>query len=672
MDKIKKEIERLRQEIRHHDYRYYAINQPEIVDHEYDALMRQLKDREEQNPQYKTPDSPTQRVSEQPLAEFKQVQHRLPMLSLDNTYTFEEIKEWAQRVRKGLGPEERVEYVTELKFDGTSAAFIYQKGSFVLGATRGDGQSGDDITANLRTVRSVALRLLESAECPLPEYLEVRGEVYMDRSDFERLNALRAKKGELVFANPRNAAAGSLKLLDPKITAERSLRHFIHSFGILKGGKDIATHWEFLRRAQVWGLRLNPYNKLCQTLEEVIAECEKWQKQREALPYEIDGMVIKVNSFTQRQRLGYTFKSPRWAISYKFAARQATTTLEKIEVQVGRTGVITPVANLKPVECAGVTISRATLHNFDEIKRLDVREGDRVVIERAGDVIPKIIQVVKSVRTGKEKPFPIPERCPECGGKIIKEKEKEVAYHCANPLCPSQLEKGLIHFASRQAMDIEGMGEAVIEQLVEKKIVKDIADIYTKLSKEELLQLDLFAEKKADNLLEAIQKSKRQSLARVLFALGIRHVGEKVAYVLADHFGNIDALKQANVEELQNIAEVGPVIAESLFEFFHSPAVPNLIARLRKAGLLLTQKRTLLSTSPLSGKTFVFSGGLRDFSRSLAQKKVRELGASYASSVSAQTDFVVAGDNPGTKIKQAKKLNVKIIDENQFKRMIGQ
>ncbi|MBU3933541.1 MAG: NAD-dependent DNA ligase LigA, partial [Candidatus Omnitrophica bacterium] len=403
LDKTKKEIEELRQQIRHHDYRYYVLNQPEVSDSEYDKLMKQLENLEEKHPQLKTPDSPTQRVSGVPLKEFKQVKHRLPILSLDNAYSFDEVKEWAQRVRKILGRKEKVGYVTELKFDGVSATFLYKEGKFILGATRGDGQTGDDITPNLKTIRSAALRLISGKEYSFPQTLEVRGEVYMDRKDFEWLNEERKKEGEDLFVNPRNATAGSLKLLDAGIAAARKLKNFIHSFALLEKGKKFSTHWEFLRAAKSWGLRVNPYNKLCKDIDEVIAECERWQKRRESLPYDIDGMVIKVNRLAQQKRLGSTLKSPRWALAYKFPAQQETTIIEKIEVQVGRTGVLTPVAILQPVKCGGVTISRATLHNFDEISRLGVHIGDRVIIERAGEVIPKIVKVVKSARKGKKK-----------------------------------------------------------------------------------------------------------------------------------------------------------------------------------------------------------------------------------------------------------------------------
>jgi len=669
LEKIKKEVERLRQQIRHHDLRYYVLNQPEISDGEYDRLIERLKKWEEKYPRLKTADSPTQRVSGQPLKEFKQVRHLRLILSLDNAYSFEEVREWAQRVRKGLGKEAKVEYVTELKFDGTSATFTYKKGNFILGASRGDGRTGDDITANLRTIRTVALRLISRPKYPFPQTLEVRGEVYMEREDFARLNEERKKRGEAVFVNPRNAAAGSLKLLDPQITAGRKLKDFIHSFGLPEKGKGFSTHWEFLRAAGTWGLRVNPYNKLCKDIEEVIAECQRWQNKRESLPYDIDGLVIKVNRLAQQKKLGFTLKSPRWAIAYKFPAQQATTILKKIKVQVGRTGVLTPVAVLKPVKCGGVTISRATLHNFDEIKRLDVRIGDRVMVERAGEVIPKIVQAVKSVRKGKERPFCPPTHCPVCEVKIVKEKEEEVAYRCLNPLCAAQLEKRLIHFASRKAMDIEGMGQAVVEQLVQKRLVKDLAGIYS-LAEEKLLKLELFAQKKAQSLLAAIERSKKQPLSRLLIALGIRNVGEKAAYVLAGRFGNMERLSSASLQELQNIPEVGPVMAEAIVEFFNTKQTEGLIDKLKRAKVNMAGVQVKMHTQTLAGKTFVFTGELESLTRSDARKFVQERGGNCSSSVSKKTDFVVAGVNPGSKYERAKKLNVRLIDETEFKRMI--
>lgn len=667
-NKVKQEIEQLKEVIRHHDYRYYALNEPEIADAEYDRLMRRLKELEEAWPQLKTADSPTQRVGETPLEQFKQVKHRLPMLSLDNVYSWEELQEWDNRVQKGLGPLQQAEYVVELKLDGTSAAFIYQQGKFILGASRGDGQTGDDITANLKTIHTVPLTLISGKEYPLPAELEVRGEVYMERGDLARLNKQREREGEPPFVNPRNAAAGSLKLLDPRITAQRGLKSFVHSFGFLEGKEPFQTHWEFLQAAQEWGLCVNTHKKLCRDIAEVMAECEQWQKKKAELSYEIDGMVVKVNSIPQQRKLGWTMRSPRWAAAYKFPAQQATTVLKRIEVQVGRTGVLTPVAILEPVECGGVTIQRATLHNFEEIKRLDAREGDRVVIERAGEVIPKIVQAVKSVRTGREESFVLPVLCPACNTKVVKEKE-EVAWRCPYSLCPAQLERGIAYFAGRQAMDIEGMGPAVIEQLVDKQMVRDAADIYA-LTKEQLLELELFAEKKAAALVQAIEKSKKQPFSRLLLALGIRHIGEKAAYVLARKFGSLEKLRQATVPELEEISEIGPAAAGAVSGFLQHARTKKLMDKLEQAGLNLTEAAAVGGKQSLAGRTFVFTGEMRDFSRKEAQRRVRELGGDFSSDVSKNTGFLVAGALPGSKYNKAQKLGVKIINEAEFKRML--
>ena len=662
---IKKKIEDLRQKIRHHDYLYYVLSQSEISDKEYDELMRQLKDLEDKYPELKTDNSPTVRLSGGILEGFKTVRHIQKMLSLDNTYSFQGLKDWDERVHKGLGSE-RVEYVAELKIDGVSANLTYKKGRLSIGATRGDGETGEDVTQNIKTIRAIPLILLGKNT---PDFIEIRGEVYMERRDFEGLNKEREKSGEVLFANTRNAAAGSLKLLDTSIAVERRLSFFVHSLGEYKG-LDILSHWEFLEKLKTWGVRINPNTKLCKNLDEVIAYCKIWQEKREKLTYDIDGMVIKVNNLAQQKKLGFTLKSPRWAVAYKFPARQATTVLKNISVQVGRTGVITPVAELEPVECAGVVISRATLHNFDEIKRLGVKIGDRIVLERAGEVIPKIVKVVESVRTGKEKEFRIPKDCPVCGSEIAKEKEEEVAYRCINPLCPAQLERGLMHFASRGAMDIEGMGEAAVEQLVTKSLVKDFADIYF-LKKDDLLKLELFKDKKSENLLGAIEKSKQKPLSRLIYGLGIRHVGEKAAYVLAQKFRTLGHLMEAKEDDFDAIYEVGQVMSESMVKFFKQNSTQRLIKKLKDAGLNLQEKVTPVKKSPLTGKTVVFTGELKDYSRNLAEGLVRQFGGNASSSVSKNTDLVVAGENPGSKYNQAKKLGIKIINEKEFSRLIS-
>lgn len=642
---------------------YYVLDQPEISDKEYDDLMGELKKIEDSYPQYKSDDSPTVRLIGGVLEGFKTVKHKQKMLSLDNTYSFEELRDWQERVRKGLVAHEKVQYVTELKIDGVSANIIYVKGKLSIGATRGDGETGEDVTANIKTIRAIPLVFLGKN---IPDFIEIRGEVYMGRKDFIRLNKEREAAAELLFANPRNAASGSLKLLDTAIVAERRLSFFAHSLGEQKG-LDIATHWEFLEKLKEWGIRTNPASKLCKDIDEVIDCCKSWQEGREKLNYEIDGVVIKVNSITSQHRLGFTLKSPRWAVAYKFPARQATTEVLRIILNVGRTGVITPVAQLKPVECSGVIIKHATLHNFDEVRRLNVREGDRVLIERAGDVIPKVVKVIQ--HKGKS-PLAIPKACPACSGKVVKEKEEEVAYRCINPSCPAQLERGLLHFACREAMDIQGLGESVVGQLVSKKMVGDFADIYY-LKKEDLLKLELFKDKKTQNLLEAIENSKKQPLSRLIYALGIRHVGEKAAYVLARKFATLDKLIQAKKEDLDAIYEVGIVMAESIVDFFKQDVTRELIKKLKSANLNFKEEVVKIKKSPLTGKTVVFTGELISFKRQEAERLVRERGGNAASSVSKQTDWVVAGSNPGSKYDKAKKLGIKIIDEKEFSRLLG-
>ncbi|MFH1269859.1 MAG: NAD-dependent DNA ligase LigA [Candidatus Omnitrophota bacterium] len=659
---IKKEVEKLRGQIRRHDYLYYALSQPEVSDKEYDDLIRRLKDLEDKYPQLKTTDSPTARIGAGMFKGFKSVKHKEKMFSLDNTYSYDELRDWDGRVHKGLGLGQNVEYVVELKIDGVSANIAYEKGILSVGATRGDGETGEDVTQNIKTIRAIPLLLLGRN---IPDSIEVRGEVYMESADFAVLNKEREEAGELPFVNPRNATSGSLKLLDTGEVAKRRLNFFAHSLGEYSG-PDILTQWEFLNRLKDWGMRTNPQSKLCSNLEEVIDYCKVWQDKRDKLTYDIDGMVVKVNSLSQQRKLGFTMKSPRWAVAYKFPARQATTEILEIKVQVGRTGVITPVAELKAVECAGVTIKHATLHNFDEIGRLNVKKGDRVLIERAGEVIPKIVKVVQSKGSHA---FIIPKACPACKGKIVKEKEEDVAYRCINPSCPAQIGRGLIHFASRQAMDIEGMGEAVVEQLVRNGWVKDFADIYS-LKKEELLKLELFKDKKAQNLLDAIGKSKKQPLSRLIYGLGIRHVGEKAAYLLAHKFVTMNNLIKAKREELDAIYEVGSVMTGSVVDFFRQESTRELIKKLKEAGLNLQEKITPVKKTPLTAKTVVFTGELKGFTRSDAEGLVRQFGGNASSSVSKDTDFLVAGDNPGSKYDKARKLGVKIITEKDFKEML--
>ncbi len=664
LSQAKKEIVKLRDEIRHHDYRYYILSEPEVSDKEYDTLMRRLKELEEKFPALIVLDSPTQRVSGGLQKGFKTVGHRQKMLSLDNTYSFEELKEWDARVLKGMG-NEKIEYVVELKIDGISANLTYENGIFARGATRGDGETGEDVTLNLKTIRAIPLKL--QSDKP-PGLIEVRGEVYLGLEDFKAINKEREKEGGLLFANPRNAASGSLKLLDSAVVAKRKLNFFAHSLGEIEGA-DFLTQWEFFQGIKKTGMRVNPESKLCKDIEQVIDFCSLWEKKRAKLNYQIDGIVIKVNSLEQQKKLGVTLKSPRWAVAYKYPAHQAATRLKNIIASVGRTGVITPIADLEPVECAGVTISRSTLHNFDEIERLDVRIGDKVIIERAGEVIPKVVKVIDSLRTGKEKKFQIPKNCPACGSGIIREKEEEVAYRCVNPSCPAQIEKGLSHFASRDCMDIESLGEKAVKQLVEKGLARDFADIYY-LKKEQLLGLELFKDKKAENLLSAIEKSKHQPLARLIYALGIRHVGEKSAYSLAGEFKSLDALIQAKKEDLDNLYEVGPAISGSVIEFFRQEPIKKLIKKLHAAGVNTKEERAQIRQTELTDKTVVFTGELDSLARSEAERLARKAGANVSSSVSKATDFVVAGKTPGSKYDKARKLGVKIIEKNEFMEML--
>jgi len=660
---IKNKIEELRNKIRRHDYRYYALSDPQISDKEYDDLLRELKKLEDEYPRYRDEDSPTVRLGGGILEGFKTVVHRQKMISLDNTYSFDELKEWDGRVRRGLGSE-GLEYVVELKVDGVSANLTYRKGRLVIGATRGDGQTGEDVTANIRTIRAIPLVFRGE---DIPDFIEVRGEVYLDKREFDSINKEREKEGEVIFANPRNAASGSLKLLDTAIVAKRKLNFFAHSLGEADA-LNINTQWDFLKQLKKWGMRINQESKLCTSFEEVKQYCDLWQEARRTLSYEIDGIVVKVNSFRQQKKIGVTLKSPRWAVAYKFPAKQATTIVKEISVQVGRTGVITPVALLEPVELAGVIISRTTLHNFDEIKRLGLKVYDHVIIERAGEVIPKVVKVINSLRTGKEKPFKIPQQCPVCNSPVSRE-GGEVAFRCINPSCPAQLKRGLEHFASRLAMDIEGMGEAVIEQLVDKKLTKDFSDIYS-LRRQDLFELELFKDKKADNLLKAIEESKKKPLARLIYGLGIRHVGEKAAFVLAQKFASMDKLMQADIADLDSVYEVGSVMAGSIVKFFRLDGTKKLIAKLRKAGLNMRDDALRLKKSVLTGKSVVFTGELKEYSRTQAEELLRSFGGKASSSVSKITDFVVAGENPGSKYKKAKQMGITIINEQQFREMI--
>lgn len=667
MDKAqaKKAIEGLREQLLHHDYLYYVQAQPEISDSEYDKTLKQLESLENQFPEFVTPESPTQRVGGMLMGGFVPVRHRTAMLSLANTYNENEVLEWDDRLRSALELSE-FNYMVEPKIDGMSLSLVYENGKLVRGVTRGDGETGEDVTNNVRTMRSIPLRL----RAPYPKFLDVRGEVYMDKKDFAKFNADAEKRGDETFANPRNAAAGSLRQKDPKIAAERPLRFMAHSFGVSEG-ITWANHYDFLRACAAMGIPTPPMEQRCDTIMECMRHCRLLERERDSLPYDIDGAVIKVNMFDLRERAGTTHKSPRWAVAYKFAAQQGTSQILDIKLSVGRTGAVTPVAKLKPVSIGGVTISNASLHNFDEIQRLGVKIGDPVIVQRAGDVIPKVLKVIETQRTGKEKKFAIPEECPVCEAPLAKEKEIEVAYRCTNPGCPAQLTRGLVHFASRDAMDIEGMGEVVVNQLAEGKLVKDVADIYF-LERKQVLALQLFADKRADNLLKAIEKSKSRPLSRLIFGLGIRHVGEKVAFVLAQKFLTIDALAEASEKELQAIHEVGPVMAQSIVTYFKLPTSQALLRKLKRAHLVMKEEPIASGPQLLAGKTVVFTGVLETFTRSQAENTVRSLGGNPTGSVSAKTDFVVVGKDPGSKADKAKKLGVKVLSEKEFVSKYGQ
>ena len=665
MDEAPEKINKLRREIRHHERLYYVENNPEISDGEFDRFMQRLKELETRYPQYVTPDSPTLRVGGQPVEGFPAVRHRIPKLSLDNVYSKEELGEFAKRISKVL-PGEEIEYVVELKIDGVNISLMYENGLLVHGATRGDGVRGDDVTANLKTIRSIPL-VLEPEGMEVPRVLEVRGEVYMTLEGLKKISGEREKSGEAAFANARNAAAGSLKLLDPVLASMRPLSVFFFSIDYCEG-IGYETHNEALEILKRLGFRINPECRLCGNLEKVVDYCDLWEKKRHSLGYDTDGMVIKVNSLDQQGVLGSTTKNPRWAIAYKFPAKQATTILKKIEVQVGRTGVLTPVAVLEPVELAGSIISRATLHNEDEIKNKRIREGDRVILEKGGDVIPKIVSVVESVRTGKEKKFKMPDRCPECNSPVRRE-EGEVAVRCENPACPAQLKRRLQHFASRQGMDIEGLGEAVIKQLVDTGLVADYSDIY-KLTLDEFLSLERMGEKSGKNLISAIKKSKSNSLSRLIFALGIRHVGVHASEVLASRYVSLEGLKQAKVEDLESIPEIGPVMAKSIHSFFLMRETVEILEKLKAARVKTDTKRAVTEKLSFAGKTFVFTGTLKHFARFDAESIVKKLGGRVTNSVSSKIDYVVTGDAPGSKLEKAEKLGIEIIDEDKFRKML--
>jgi len=653
-----REIGRLREELRRHEHYYYVLDQPQISDAEYDALIRRLQELEASHPELASPDSPTQRVGGKPREGFVKVRHSSPMLSLDNALTDGELREFDRRVRDLLG-DVPYGYVTELKMDGLSMAARYRDGSFAQAITRGDGTTGEDVTGNARTIRSLPLRV----KSRLPEF-EVRGETVLNRRAFERLNAERDEKGLARFANPRNAAAGSLRVLEPQITASRRLDYYTY-FLLADGQFVYDSHWESLDELARLGFKVNPERKLCADIDEVLAFCEHWGTHREELPYEIDGVVVKVDSIPQQRALGFTAKAPRWAIAYKYAARQAVTTVESIGVQVGRTGALTPVAHLRPVEVSGVTVSRATLHNEDEIERLGLEIGDEVVIERSGDVIPKVVRVE---RQGPNRaPFQMPATCPICGGHVVRE-EAEVARRCINADCPAKLKESILHFASRNVMNIDGVGDALVDQLVDRGMVKSVADLYD-LTVDQLVSLERMGEKSAANVIRNIENSKQNALPRVLSALGIRFVGERTAVFLAEQFGSMDAILEGPVEQLQQAEEVGPKIAESIFQFFREPRNLELVNRLREAGLKFTHTTTRPKAGPLAGYTLVLTGTLPTLSRDEAKQLIESAGGKVSSAVSKKTSYVVAGEDAGSKLTKAQELGLKILSEEQLLEM---
>jgi DNA ligase (NAD+) len=653
------EIEKLRDELRRHERLYYVLDQPEITDAEYDALMRQLRDLEARHPELATPDSPTQRVGGKPREGFVKVQHSSAMLSLDNALNEGELRDFDRRVRELLGGTE-YRYVSELKLDGLSMAAHYREGRLVQAVTRGDGSVGEDVTENARTIRSLPLRV--KAELGA---FEVRGETVMNRRAFERLNAERDERGLSCFANPRNAAAGSLRVLEPQITASRRLDYYTY-FLLANGQPAFESHWTSLEELSRMGFKVNPHRKLCPGVEEVLAFCAEWEARREELPYEIDGVVVKVDSVEQQRLLGFTAKSPRWAIAYKYPARQAVTTVERIEVQVGRTGALTPVAHLKPVEVSGVTVSRATLHNEDEIERLGLEIGDEVIIERSGDVIPKVVRVYSQGLNRKN--FRMPAACPVCGGNVVRE-EGEAATRCINTDCPARLKESVLHFASRGVMNIDGVGDALVDQLVDRGMVKSVADLYD-LKAEDLASLERMGAKSAGNVVRNIENSKKNPLPRVLTALGIRFVGERTAVFLAEAFGGLDRIASASLEELQQAEEVGPKVALSISQFFSEPRNRELVERLRAAGLQFTCELARPKRGLLQGLTFVLTGTLPQLSRDEAKRLIESAGGRVSGSVSGKTSYIVAGEDPGSKLAKAQELGVAVLNERQLLELV--
>lgn len=664
-EKLNRRAAELREQINYHNYRYYVLDSPVVSDAQYDRLLRALQEIEAQHPQLVTPDSPTQRVGAAPLKEFGEVRHSIPMTSMDNAFSDGEVGEWDQRVRKGLEVAGDVAFTAEPKFDGTSVSLRYENGVLTQAGTRGDGTTGEDVTANVRTIKTVPLHLQGKG---WPRVVEVRGEVVIPKKDFERLNAEQLKQGGKIFANPRNAAAGSLRQLDPRITASRPLSFL--PWGLGETSEPVARRYsEAVKQLKDWGFRVTEFFRVARGVDECLGYYREILAKREKLPFEIDGVVYKVDDLAARDSLGFTARAPRWAIAHKFPAHEEITVVEDIVASVGRTGVITPVAVLRPVQVSGVTVTHATLHNQDEVERKDVRVGDTVIVRRAGDVIPEVVGVIKEKRPRGTRKWRTPDKCPVCGSLVLRE-EEESAHRCMGGLvCSAQRTGAILHFASRHAMDIEGLGDKIVQQLVEKDMVKTVADLY-RLEKDELAALERMAEKSAQNLLEQIEKSKDTTLARFLHALGIPQVGEATAQLLADHFGSLDGIMDADRETLEQIHGIGPNMAEDVFSFFHEKHNREVIRDLLKAGIHWPAPARAKKDSPLAGKTFVLTGGLASMTRDEAKRKLQAFGAKVTDSVSKKTDYVVVGEDPGSKAEKAQKLGVKVVDEKEFLELI--
>ncbi len=667
LHRLKARAEDLRRQIDHHNYRYYVLDQPEISDAEYDRMMRELEQIERDHPELRTPDSPTQRVGAAPSEKFRVVTHRKMMMSLANAMDAEEMVEFDKRIKRMLRSDDDIEYVAEVKLDGLSVELVYEDGLLAVASTRGDGINGEDVTANIKTIRAVPLRLRKPENGRIPRLLEVRGEVIIPKTAFERLNAEREAAGEPVFANPRNAAAGSLRQLDPRVTASRPLGIFLYAPGVIEG-VEFRTQWEFLQGIKALGLRINPLSRICPNVSAVLEYWNEMTERRHSLDYDADGVVAKVNSFSLQERLGEVSRSPRWAIAFKFKAQQAETVVEKIDVQVGRIGSLTPVAKLRPVPLAGVTISNASLHNLDEIRRKDIREGDTVLIERAGDVIPYVVRVTKK-GSPRSREFHMPSHCPACGGAVVHE-EGEVAYFCVNANCPARMRESIRHFASKNSLDIDGLGDKLVAQLVERGMVKELDDIFS-LTPEQLAGLDRMAEKSARNVFDAIQRSRRTTLERVINGLGIRHVGEHTARQLAMRFKTLEALSKAGEDELRAVRDIGDEVARSIREYFDEPRNLHAVRRLEKI-LDIEVPSEPAGRSALRDKTFVLTGTLSSMQRDEAERRILAAGGRVTSSVSRKTDYVVAGEEPGSKLRKATELGVQVLDEKAFLELLGE